>query len=121
MIRGRVLYEVYVSKFDMQNLGIGVTIIPLPKTECSPGRTHAVGYVTSGRKHLLEGALARETPDGFIWEWKSSKEIEASRITFTVCTLKRFNEYWKSKVPQNPDIRYEEDLHEWFRRHYLYS
>ena len=119
MINDRVLYEVYISMFDGLDLGIGVEIVSLPQKERSPGRTHAVIYVASERQHKLEGVLARETPDGFIWEWKSSSEIQASRITLKVCTLERFNEYWKSKVPQNPDIRYEEDLHEWFRRHYL--
>ena len=119
MTSGRVLYEVHVSKFDMQNLGIGVTIIPLPKTECSPGRTHAVGYVTPGRKHLLEGVLARETPDGFIWDWKPDRDKPASIITFKVCTLERFKERWRGIEQDVPDIRYEEDLHEWYRRRLL--
>ncbi|MDO9544403.1 MAG: hypothetical protein Q7J00_04380 [Synergistaceae bacterium] len=121
MINDRKLYEVHISMFDGWDLGIGIEIVPLPKEQRSPARTHAVRYVASERMHTLEGVLARETPDGFIWEWKTEKEIPASRITFKVCTLRRFNEYWKSKVPQNLDIRYEEDLHEWFRKHYLYD
>ena len=121
MINDRVLYEVHISMFGALDLGIGVEVMSLPKEDSSLARAHAVIYVASERAHKLEGVLARETPDGFIWEWKSSNEIPASRITFKVCTLERFNEYWKSKVPQNPDIRYEEDLHEWFRRHYLFD
>ena len=119
MISGRVLYEVYISTFDSQNLGIGATIIQLPKAEGSPGRTHAVGYVTSGRKHLLEGVLARETPDGFIWDWKPDRDKPASIITFKVCTLERFKERWRDIEQDVPDIRYEEDLHEWYRRKLL--
>lgn len=119
MTSGRKLYEIHVTALGGTDLGIGVEIMPLPKNERSPGRTHAVGYVTSGRKHLLEGVLARETPDGFIWEWKPDRNKPASIITFKVCTLERFKERWRDIEQDVPDIRYEEDLHEWYRRKLL--
>lgn len=119
MISGRKLYEIHVNALGGTDLGIGVEIIPLPKKECSPGRTHAVIYLVSDRQHKLEGVLARETPDGFIWDWKPDRDSPASIITFKVCTLDRFKERWRDIEKDVPDIKYEEDLHEWYRRKLL--
>lgn len=119
MISGRKLYEIHVTALGGTDLGIGVEIMPLPKNERSPGRTHAVIYLVPDRQHKLEGVLARETPDGFIWEWKPDRNKPASIITFKVCTLERFKERWRDIEQDVPDIRYEEDLHEWYRRKLL--
>lgn len=119
MISGRKLYEIHVTALGGTDLGIGVEIMPLPKNERSPGRTHAVIYLVPDRQHKLEGVLARETPDGFIWEWKPDMNKPASIITFKVCTLERFKERWRDIEQDVPDIRYEEDLHEWYRRKLL--
>lgn len=119
MIDGRKLYEIHVTALDITDLGIGVEILHLPKKDHSPGRTHAVIYLIPGRQHYLEGVLARETPDGFIWDWKPDRDKPASIITFKVCTLERFKERWRDIERDVPDIRYEEDLHEWYRRKLL--
>ena len=42
MINDRKLYEVHISMFDGWDLGIGIEIVPLPKEQRSPARTHAV-------------------------------------------------------------------------------
>lgn len=119
MISGRKLYEIHVTSVGVTELGIGAEIEPLPKKECSTARTHAVIYLIPGRQHKLEGVLARETPDGFIWDWKPDRDKPASIITFKVCTLERFKERWRDIEQDVPDIRYEEDLHEWYRRRLL--
>ncbi len=76
MINDRKLYEVHISMFDGWDLGIGVEIVPLPKEQRSPARTHAVRSVASERTHKLEGVLTRETLDGFIVEWKTEKRYQ---------------------------------------------
>lgn len=78
-----------------------------------------LAFHDTNRAHLFHGKVSEETDDGFTWTVERHKDVSMWTIRFQVMTLDRFNKEWRGKrVGEVPPFKYEEDLHEWYRRHF---
>jgi len=79
------------------------------------GEQATITFYDTNRGRIFRGSVTKEAEDGFSFQRTTGEKIE-----FRKATRALFDKYARPEIEGNvPAFRYEQDLHEWYRRRFL--
>lgn len=84
------------------------------KIDQGEDKTARLGFYDLNRDRILRGSVTKDDTKGFTFK------TDGGTLRFEKATIQQFNTKWRSRIEgQLPEFRYEQDLHEWYRRRFL--